>query len=222
MASEVELARRALMLVGTRYDIASLAEASAEARAVSQIFASTRDELLGKARWNFARKTAVLSQSKTSVGASGAWTAALPPPPWRYAYTLPTDYIKAHFVEPLNYSASGVPIFSVPIVSSGSYMNGAAIPFMLAADGLLTDLASAALTYTYRVTDTTKWSPEFTEVFVLVLASKLVIPLTGDQRKALHFVQQANQALLDARVEDANEGLTVYDPVPMGISVRSA
>src|SRR5438045_8831417 len=101
MASEVSICNRALQAIGTRTSIASLTEASVEARNCNLIYADTRDELLGMAYWNFAAKTAYLSLLKSAPGTptnaastASQWSSAFPAPPWLYEYVYPYDCIK--------------------------------------------------------------------------------------------------------------------------------
>lgn len=82
MASEVEIANRAISRVGgTR--ITSLTEASVNARAVNAVFTTLRDAELRAHSWNFAIKRARLAADATAPAFGPA-----------NAYVLPSDYLK--------------------------------------------------------------------------------------------------------------------------------
>lgn len=82
MASEVEIANRALSRVGATR-IVSLTENSVNARAVNAIFNTVRDAELRKHYWNFAIKRARL--------AADAEAPAFGP---ANSFTLPSDFLK--------------------------------------------------------------------------------------------------------------------------------
>jgi len=87
MASEVEIANRALQRVGATR-ITSLTEASVNARTVQAMFTSVRDAELRKHPWSFAIKRAQLAASSTApaFGPSNAF-----PVPSDFIRLLPPD-----------------------------------------------------------------------------------------------------------------------------------
>lgn len=126
-------------------------------------FVQTRDALQRSHAWVFNATRVILSQDTTS-------------PVFEYdnQFLIPDDYLRARTV----YDESGGPN------SLSSY--SAAIEAN--ADGdlrWLTNQSAVNLRYSYRVTDPGKFDPLFTEVFVLKLARKLVMPLAGAEQKLL-------------------------------------
>jgi hypothetical protein len=238
MAGIINLCNRALSAVGMRGSIEDLNEGSPEANACSRFFESTRDELLAKAWWNGARKTAVLALSKASPGTpensvpstSAQWSPAYPAPPWLYEYLLPADCISPRYVAALPSSAiPAVPIFSSQTTWSLPLVQGAAIKFVTAIgadpDGnnikvLLTNQSQAILVYTAKIVDTELWDPGFEQAFVYSLAGYIAIPLTGEKGIARANFDVANQKIAEARASDGNEGLTMQETMPDWLQVR--
>lgn len=215
---ETAICNRALSAVGTRSTIASLTEASNEANQCNLLFDSTRDELLAMAGWNFARKYDTLTLLKSAPGTpenptpATVWSDLFPPPPWAYEYSMPTDCVQALIV--ISQWDSGV--------SAGYYWppQSAWAQFIVASDVITTDPENVILTnarlallaYTFRNENPASWSNGFIQSLVLGLAGKLAVPLTGDKQLAVGLFQQANQYVIQARADNANEGITIIDP----------
>lgn len=235
MASEVTICNRALQAIGTRTSIASLSEDSVEARNCALIYADTRDEILGMAFWNFARKTDYLALQKSAPGTpSGAsfgnqWSTAYPAPPWLYQYGIPADCIRVQRVMQMATNAYvGVP-FTSNGISQYPYAVGPGAPFVVATDTdslgnqrnvILTNQYQAIGQYTMRVTNPALFSATFVEALVQAIAAKLVLPLNGQVSMMNTKFAQANAILTEARADDGNEGLTVIDNIPDWIAVR--
>lgn len=220
--------------MGTRTQISALTEASVEARNCNLIYADTRDEVLGMAYWNFATKTAYLSLLKQAPGTPGGvasasqWSSAYPAPPWLYEYAVPTDCIKMRSVvqQPVNAYAG------VPFTSNGQaaypYFIGPGSKFEVASDEIsgqdqnvvLTNQYQAIGIYTKRVTNVGLFGSTFIEALVQALAAKLALNLTGNVGVASAKFGQANAMIISARADDANEGLTIIDPMPDWLAVR--
>lgn len=237
MTAEVDLANRALLSIGTRSSIASLTEDSTEARQVSLVFATLRDELLRMAPWGCAKNTATLALLKSAPGtpenptSSNIWTKAFPPPPWAYEYSYPEDCLRACYIIPqlVSWALSEVPITPVTATTYTNFQGGPAVVFNIAidqdADGndmrvILTNQQDAILTYVKRVTDPNVWDPQFQEAFVAALAARLVFSLTGDKGLANIKIGEANTYISLARGGDGNEGLTINNVTPDWLRVR--
>lgn len=238
MTSEVEICNRALSKVGTRSTIASMTEASNEAKQCNLLFNPTRDEVLSMAFWNFARKTATLSLLKSAPGTisnpsptgfDGTWNDAYPAPPWLFEYAYPSDCINVRFVTPqmMNGWSSGAAVFGTAIVSAGPWLTPPVL-FITATDlvasnqanVILTDTYQALACYTLRITNPNLFGAAFTEALVSALAGKLAYSLTGDKGLANALFQLANNTVTQARVSDGNEGLTIQDSPVSWIDAR--
>lgn len=234
MASEVTICNRALQAMGTRTQIASLTEASVEARNCNLIYADTRDEVLSMAHWNFAKKTDYLSLLKQAPGTPGGvatssqWSTAYPAPPWLYEYAVPVDSVGIRSIvqQPIN-AYVGTP-FTSNGQSSYPYLVGSGARFEVATDEIASQQQNVILTnqyqaigiYTKQITNAGLFSPLFVEALVQALAAKLVLALTGNVALAGSKFAQANAMIILARADDANEGLTIIDPIPDWLAIR--
>jgi len=88
MASQVQIAKLALQHIGDRYDIADLTEESTEAEQINLVFDDTRDEILRRFPWRFAKK--YISPSKLA--------GITVPGFWDFAYQYPPDAVKVRGV----------------------------------------------------------------------------------------------------------------------------
>jgi len=232
--SEVTICNRALQGIATRSQIASLTESSTEARNCNLIYEPTRDEVLSMAFWNFTTKTDYLSVLKQAPGTPGGvatasqWSTAFPAPPWLYEYGVPQDCIQMRSViqQPIN-AYVGVP-FTSNGQASYPYFIGAGARFEVTSDVIGNDEKNVVLTnqyqaigiYTRRVTNTGLFASQFVEALVQALSAKLALALNGNVALANAKFQMANAIIIQARASDANEGLTIIDPMPDWLAIR--
>lgn len=237
MTSEVDICNQALAAIGTRSTIASLSEQSNEAIQCALQYASTRDQLLRSAPWNFVRAYANLSVLKSAPGTPEYgntvpptyWDSTLPPPPWLYEYAYPSDCLWARAVM----AQYPIGTFDVPIFSSISQMpmnyGGTPVPFVVASDKdennnsikvILTNTPNAILLYNRAETDPNMFDSEFVIALINGVAANIVIPLTGSLQLRNALLQEANGYIAQTRAVDGNEGLTVQDTYPDWLRVR--
>jgi len=204
MPSEVDISNRALMQAGTRGQIASLTEASKEARACSMLFGPTRDTALQLAPWDFARASDTLALMTSAPGTPEnpmpfppiGWSNDYPMPPWNYMYAQPNGFVFVRYVLP---QADGNVYGPSRFVKSTTISGGGRVPV------ILTNATKAICVYTVVLPDPNTWTPTFTEMFVYALAARLSIPLSGDKQLAMGNLSAANSMLNEARVTDGNE-----------------
>lgn len=225
MATSTLICNKALLSIGARTTIASLDEESNEAEKCRLLYTDTRDEVMQKAHWNFAKKTAVLGLLKSAPGtpsnpdAATEWSDEFPAPPWLYEYSYPSDCLMIRFLVPqVQTGVTGVPLTTA---NGGMYpyVMGPAQRFEIASDlvdsvqrtVILTNQYQAIASYTLRVTNENLFSNSFTDAFSAALAAKLAMALTGDKELSKIQYTLANQYLMEARATDGNEGLTVID-----------
>lgn len=237
--NEVQICNLALQKIGTRSTIAALTEDSNEARNCNLLYAPTRDEVLGMAFWNFARSTRTLALLKSAPGTptntdsptSNVWVSDWPAPPWLFEYAYPDDCIQLRYITPqpdVGF-AGAIPIFGNTVTSFPIY-DGTPVRFVIASDQIdevdtnviLTNQYQAIGTVTKRVTNTNLFSAQFVNAFSSALAGKLAISLTGDKGLANMKLAEANDAILQARVTDGNEGLTIQEATPDWLSIRNS
>lgn len=236
--SDVALCNRALASIGGgpgRSTIGALTESNAAARNCNLIFASTRDELMQMAFWNFAGKTDYLSLYKSAPGTpsnpTGAttWTTDYPSPPWLYEYGYPSDCLQVRFLVPqVQTGYTGTPFMSNSL-GMYPYVMGPAARFEVASDTnsqgarinvVLTNQYQAIARYTMRITDPNLFGNNFEQALVSALAAKLTQTLTGDKGLANQKFTEANYWVTQARASDGNEGLTVLNSEAEWITAR--
>ena len=244
MTSEVDIANRALSAIGTRSQIASLAEQSNEAIQCTLLLATIRDEIVRMAPWNSATNFNNLALICAAPGTpenptigNATWQKGIPPPPWAYEYAYPADCLRPLYIIPQFTTgfASGVPITTAVTGGAPSFWNGPPVRFKVAIDQvtngvpavggqdtkvILTDQENAILTYLKRLTDPDVMDEQLQQAWVAALAGRLAIPLTGDKGLANLKIQEANSFIQIARASDGNEGLTINNVTPDWIRTR--
>lgn len=238
MTSVVSIVNMALAKMGSRSTIADLSEDSPEANNANLFYPETRDEILGMAYWNFARKTQTLALYKAAPGTpenttsatDSLWSTAWPPPGWNYEYLYPTDCIACRYITP-QWSGGTIspPLQSVAYAGVPPSFGQQAARFIVAADTstagsqikvILTGAQVAILTYTQQVTDVTVYDSQFINALSAALAAKMVINGTGNLQLAQGLFSAANVAIEQARRIDGNEGTTVQDIPTDWITIR--
>lgn len=239
MSSVTQICNLALQKVGTRSTIADLTEDSNEARNCNLVYETTRDEVLGMAFWNCARNTLTLSVLKSVPGtptnpsapSSPVWIPDWPPPPWMFEYAYPTDCIQMRYLvpQPAVGWAGSVPIFGTAVTTFPQY-EGMPVRFAVANDQIsgsdttviLTNQYQAIGVYTKRLTNPNLFSAQFIEALSSAIGAKITMALTGDKGLRKELFASANDAILQARVTDGNEGLTVQESTPDWLQARES
>lgn len=187
MSSEVDICNLALSHVGDDATVASInpPEGSAQAEHCARFYPIARDSMQEMHAWSFATKRVLLSQLTNTP----TWN-------WSYAYAQPSDAINILALLPQSSSTDDdSQEFETETDGSGT-------------DIILTNEPTASLVYTYIVTDTTKFSPLFTEALALLLASFIAGPvLKGDagvQMSRARY-QDFQEVMARAVTSDANQ-----------------
>lgn len=165
MASEVSIANLALSHIGDRATVSSLSppEGSAQAEHAARFYPIARDVALEMHAWSFATKRTALADLSL---------VATVPSPWQFAYALPSGCLKILSVLSPEASAdSETEPFEIEVGADGSAV-------------IYTDVEDANVRYVARVTDTTKFSPLFTDALGWLLASYLAGPVLKGQTGA--------------------------------------
>lgn len=178
--------------------IGTSTEVSREAEICTLWYETVRDHILRAAPWPCTRKTvslAPLAERDFTLD----WATGDPEPPWRYAYAYPSDMIRPRRLS--NYAR-----FTTALT------NGAR--------SVLTDVEEAALIYTMRQTTVAAWDADLLMAIVFGLASYISIPLTGKMQIANANLTLANQKILDARVNAANQDYEPIETLPPWLTAR--
>lgn len=173
-SSKTLIANMALRHVGvseTVADIDAASNRSAQARAVRDFYDTALDELLRDFDWPFARRV--------SPSAGLALVESQPTTEWQYSYRLPSEALAVRRVINGTYSRIETPL--------------SRSPFSVIADDagplLLTDYQSQTtdalrVVYTTRVTDVSRFPPDFAQSLALLIAGYIAPSITaGDSLK---------------------------------------
>lgn len=210
MASEIDICNIALGHLGDTATVASIdpPEGSAQAEHCARFYPVARDALLEMHSWGFATKRAKLALLQSG------W------PEWDYCYAQPSDALNLLAVIPPlatdDYSQA-VRLSNAygagPVLVSSTVGNYVPQPFSAEilddeTEVIFTDQEEAVLRYTARVTDTTKFSPLFTNCLTWFLASMLAGPvIKGDAgaAEAKRCMQMMQYWFGKATESDANQ-----------------
>lgn len=183
--SETVIANMALDSIGSKSSIASLNEASPEAKACKLWYGMSRRQALEAYNWSFARRRVTLASHSDDA----------PELRWNFRYQYPADCIKAREIEnPLGPDADAVP-FTIELSEDASVKT------------ILTDLDDAILIYTADIDDTPLFSMFFVDTLSALLAARIAIKITGKRTLKGDMIQQYNSLLRMAPAHDANEAV---------------
>lgn len=235
MADQLNIANRALLAVGARAQISSLApsDGSVEADAITALWQSTFEQLGRTAHWNCLGKQVTLSLIAAAQGTTENPTGTslpIPPTPWLYAYSYPSDCLDVRYVVPSYPANTGTtPTFSVNVSAPTWLPSGGQIPFKVQKIdvapastllSILTNQDMAQADYTVNDSNPQGWDSLFQEAMVASLGAFLVPALTLNLALMDRCVKQAEMAIARARIRDGNEGVTNMDHDPDWMSAR--
>lgn len=204
MASAVDICNLALSRLGDDATVSSIdpPEGSAQAEHCKRFYPIARDVALSKHAWNFAMKRAALALL------SNVSTAE-----WEYAYSAPADILS---------TSAGINIYP-----DGAFTEGG-VEFAVettTANGVViyTNVEDAYIRYTSKVTDTTRFTPEFVDSLSYLLASYLAGPvLKGDAgiKMNVEMMKLFKITLAEAAASDSMGNKPKIDHVPDFVQAR--
>lgn len=237
MATQLDIANRALLSVGARAQVSSInpSDGSDEANAISILWTPTFEALARTAHWNVLRNQVTLSLVAAAQGTpenpSGT-VYPLPPTPWLYAYMLPSNCLDMQFIVPsLPANQGGAPSATTINNAAGTWIpTGGQIPFVVsyAPDNngspitvILTNQSQAQAVYTVNQPNPATWDSLFQAAMVASLGAFLVPALSLSMPLMQLSIKTAEAAIAQARVADGNEGVTVMDHDPDWMRARA-
>lgn len=198
VTSEVEIFNLAVGAIGVIAAISDPNENSREAELCRLYYPNVRDKVLRAAPWSEAKASKRLQLLATRDD-SAAWAAADPDPGWLYAYKTPSDFLYPRYL-------STYTRFTM------SSFNGV--------NALMTNEAVAILTYTFRQTDVSKWNQGLVDSVSNGLGAMLASPLTGKRQRMVDLINVANDSIMMAQVQVANEDNQNLETLPDWLSAR--
>lgn len=209
--TSTDITNRALQLIGTRTTITSLVEVSNEAIQANLVFTSVLDWCLGAVNWNFARRTILMDLVKTnSSPLPTPWADTQVSPAWRYAYSVPSNYIKAQYVTNSEANTDGLTYIGEPQRFVAALDRIATVDTRV----ILTNQASAVLIFTARISDPTLWPWMFERFMVATLAWTLAPALTSDKELTASLDATMMRFLSIGMQANLEEGLSFGDTTP--------
>lgn len=186
MASDVEIANRALTKIGDR-TILALSEDSNPARAVNECYVVVRRNEIRRHPWHFAKKRALLAASATT-----------PAFDFSYGYPLPADCLRVLMPHP----------------ESDSVQYDGRIDWKIEGRNILSNQAGPLkVTYLADVTDPEQFDAAFVDMFAARLAAEIAVRLTGSADKKRIAMEEYRMALLEARRVNAFEQFSIDRPM---------
>lgn len=199
ITDEVSVYNLALNAVGTRSNVASPNERSREAEVCRLWFGPVRDQVLRAAPWPSCKawqRLALLKERDTSL----EWTEGDPDPQYAYAYAAPSDMIAPRFMA------------SYTRFSLQSYPGNK--------KAIMANEPDALLCYTKRQEVIGLWDTGLQMAIVYGLAAYIAMPLHGKAGRAQNALNQANNLILDARTNAANDSDDPVASIPSWIAAR--
>lgn len=157
MTSKVDICNRALSSIGSKSVIQDIDEGSTESVQCKLHYTPARRTALASMDWRFASRQVTLALTANT------------PTLWAYEYAWPNYCIEPREILPSVRSGKPIP-FDVVLNDT------------LSARVIHTDEAEAVLRYTADAENANVYPPQFEDVLVASLATRLVIPLTRDQK----------------------------------------
>ena len=206
MTTNVDIVNRALQLIGTRTTITTLPDTTTnEGIQAGLCWQTVFNWCHSVLNWNFARSAAVLTQTK-AVTPTAPWTTSYPAPPWKYEYSMPTNWLVARYV------------FNNTLSADATYFLGEPARFVVVYDNttefLLTNESPANLVFTAYIADPTQWPSYFERFVVATLAKTLNMALTGDKQLQMLLDEQMVEYFTAAEAINHGEGLLITDKTP--------
>lgn len=199
--SETALCNQALARIGAKRINDLDTDQSVNAGHCREHYTQTRDALLRSHWWRFALDRKALSQDTND-----------PDFEWDNQFFLPNDFFRLH-------SLFG---------DDNTRNRNVYRTFAIEGDKILTNESSVNMRYVKKVEDTAKFDPLFTEVLVLQLAVKLIMPISQNSKTLELLLRQLVPLMATVRTVDKSEtqnigraGLRPWNDARRTRSVRS-
>lgn len=180
--------------------ISDIGEESKAAVECARVYRQALGELLEACRWTFATRRAALARA--SNGREGAWA---------FAYARPSNLAVLHRIVAGSGAGFGAEDFG---------RREASFPYEVDEGRIYADLDQAVAEYTRADPPESVMPPLFVRALALDIASRVVVPLTGDASRKAQLLALHEHARARAMAADLNRQPVVLDPVPEAVRVR--
>jgi hypothetical protein len=185
MADPIDISNMALSNVGVRSRIASLSEASEEARVCNLHYGLAVERCLTLFPWPFATRRQALALIETSPNSE-----------WAYRFALPNDCVEARYIEGSSRN--------IPVESKVPFQVEAAAD--LSQQTVLTDEPAPVLVYTTKNLGAGQYPAYFVNLVSWELAAAITLPLRLSEESWKLAITGARQAMTDSRAHALNQG----------------
>jgi hypothetical protein len=194
----VALWNLALGAVGSRARITQEDQHSFEADVIRRWYEPVRDTIFCAAHWSSVRGVSSLPLLKER-DFNLTWQEGDPDHPWAFAYGLPVDFLASRYLDSYQ-------MFELSISGSTRV--------------LLCNASVATLIYTKKQSNVGIWSPDLYMAVARGLSAAICLELNGKMQRAMNAQRSANEAILTARINNANEQETDFDALPDWLIAR--
>ena len=232
----VDICNQALDQLGQQVTISGINPPSPPNSVAAQIasrnYQTQVDSIFRAANWSTGRYQAPLTLLKAALGTPENPTGVLPVPPYpyNYEYAYPVDAIRIRFLLPTPNLTPGTPPTMGNTGINYVALPRTSTPFIRAIDKdangnqiavVLTNVRQAQAVYTVRVDNPDLWDPLLQNAIVAALAAWFCNPLSLSAQLLTQRTQIAAGILMQARIADANEGISTVDHLPDWMAVRN-
>lgn len=197
-STETEIYNLACSALGVTGNIATADESSREADLCRLWYATVRDNILGAAMWGSTRAAARLATFAIRDNSLN-WAVGNPEPGWGWAFLAPSDMLRPRYMTDFSRFTLALTNTTTPTIMSNT--------------------ATPILVYTMRQTRVDLWSADLALSIIHGLAAKIAKDLTGSRSKMMDNYQIAQDTILLARANAANE---IQSTLEFGSSSMSA
>lgn len=178
MASQANICNLALVNLGQSPDIVSInpPDGTKYAASAAQFWPIMLDKVLGEYDWDFARKQSVLLEVSETLPAA-----------WEYAYALPTDMIVPRMLQCADQADPNI-----------------GIDYEIKDGILFCNESDVVLRYTYRNTNTSKYSNGVVLAMGAFMAHLLAAPVTKDPNVSSAWLKNYQTYLAQAMIENTS------------------
>ncbi len=195
---EVSIFNLALNAIGGRSNLSSTTERDRGAEVCRLWYPVVRDQILAAAPWPSCKAFSRLALLRERPDAE--WTPQDPEPGYQFAYSSPNDMLHPRYLS--DFSKFSLSSFTGNIKA------------------INVNIESPVLVYTKRNYVVGSWESELQMAIAYGLAANIAMPVTGKAQRAQLMIQQANDLVLTARQNAANEGEETFETLPDWIQAR--
>jgi len=195
--SDVGVFNLALNAVGEKANVSSPTENTRRAEECRLWYELVRDQVIEAAPWSEATRHGRLALSSEQT--DDTWAVGDPSPGYSHAFALPADCLRPQYLKDFK-------------------------PFELTTESgvklLHCNTELPVLRYTAAQKDVALWSNNLLMAIVYGLAGHIAQPLSGKRTLTNALIGRANDMILAARVNSANQPQQTYDALPDWIAAR--